>query len=158
MTFWFTLLSALLPARPTITTSAQAPKELTGHRSEELASVNLKGKLAYKWQDWKRMGVSVSPPFFCGPGNGSWTSLVCPGMPEAKVNWSFQTILPFGTSGKESSCLWRTYKRREFDRWVRKILCSRKWQPAPVFLAWGIPWTEEPGGLQSMGSQRVGHD
>ena len=25
-------------------------------------------------------------------------------------------------------------------------------------LAWRTPWTEEPGGLQSMGSQRVGHD
>ena len=25
------------------------------------------------------------------------------------------------------------------------------------FHAWRIPWTEEPGGLQSMGSQRVGH-
>ena len=25
-------------------------------------------------------------------------------------------------------------------------------------LVWGIPWTEEPHGLQSMGSQRVGHD
>ena len=25
-------------------------------------------------------------------------------------------------------------------------------------LAWGIPWTEEPGGLQSMGSQRIGHE
>ena len=25
-------------------------------------------------------------------------------------------------------------------------------------LAWRIPWTEEPGGLQSMGSQRVGYD
>ena len=25
-------------------------------------------------------------------------------------------------------------------------------------IAWRIPWTEEPGGLQSMGSQRVGHD
>ena len=24
-------------------------------------------------------------------------------------------------------------------------------------LAWRIPWTEEPGGLQSMGPQRVGH-
>ena len=24
-------------------------------------------------------------------------------------------------------------------------------------LAWRIPWTEEPGGLQSTGSQRVGH-
>ena len=26
-----------------------------------------------------------------------------------------------------------------------------------IILAWRIPWTEEPGGLQSMGSQRVGH-
>ena len=25
-------------------------------------------------------------------------------------------------------------------------------------LAWGIPWTEEPGGLQSMGSQRIQHN
>ena len=25
-------------------------------------------------------------------------------------------------------------------------------------LAWRIPWTKEPGGLPSMGSQRVGHD
>ena len=25
-------------------------------------------------------------------------------------------------------------------------------------LAWKIPWTEEPGGLKSMGSRRVGHD
>ena len=25
-------------------------------------------------------------------------------------------------------------------------------------LAWKSPWTEEPGGLQSLGSQRVGHD
>jgi len=25
-------------------------------------------------------------------------------------------------------------------------------------LAWRIPWTEEPGGLQTMGSKRVGHD
>ena len=28
----------------------------------------------------------------------------------------------------------------------------------PSILAWEIPWTEEPGGLQSMGLQRVGHD
>ena len=25
-------------------------------------------------------------------------------------------------------------------------------------LAWRFPWTDEPGGLQSMGSQRVGHE
>ena len=28
----------------------------------------------------------------------------------------------------------------------------------PSILAWRIPWTEEPSGGQSMGSQRVGHD
>ena len=27
-----------------------------------------------------------------------------------------------------------------------------------TILAWRIPWTEEPGGLQFMGSQRVGYD
>ena len=27
-----------------------------------------------------------------------------------------------------------------------------------IVLAWRIPWTEEPGRLQSRGSQRVGHD
>ena len=30
--------------------------------------------------------------------------------------------------------------------------------PHPSPLAWKIPWAEEPGGLQSMGSRRVGHD
>ena len=30
--------------------------------------------------------------------------------------------------------------------------------PSELPLAWKIPWMEEPGGLQSMGSQRVGHD
>ena len=28
----------------------------------------------------------------------------------------------------------------------------------PSILAWKIPWTEKPGRLQAMGSQRVGHD
>ena len=27
-----------------------------------------------------------------------------------------------------------------------------------IILAWGIPWTEEPGGLQSIELQRVGHN
>ena len=37
-----------------------------------------------------------------------------------------------------------------------KIPWRRKQQPTPVL--WKIPWTEEPGSLQSMGSLRVGHD
>jgi len=34
----------------------------------------------------------------------------------------------------------------------------RAWQPTPVFLPGESPCAEEPGGLQSMGLQRVGHD
>ena len=42
--------------------------------------------------------------------------------------------------------------------WVGKIPWRRAWQPTAVFLPGESPWTEEPGGLQSMGSQRVGYD
>ena len=45
-----------------------------------------------------------------------------------------------------------------FDPWLRKIPWRRKWLTHPSILAWEIPWTEEPGGLQSVGSQRVRHD
>ena len=34
----------------------------------------------------------------------------------------------------------------------------RKWQPTPVFFAWEILRTEEPGRLQSLGSRRVRHN
>ena len=44
-----------------------------------------------------------------------------------------------------------------FDPLVGKIPWRRAWQPTPVFLPGESPWTEEPGGLQSMGSQRVRH-
>ena len=42
-----------------------------------------------------------------------------------------------------------------FWRDLCKVLATA---PHSSTLAWKIPWTEEPGGLQSMGSLRVGHD
>ena len=48
-------------------------------------------------------------------------------------------------------------RRPGFNSWVRKIPQRRKWQPTPVFLPGESLWTEEPGGLQSMGVTRVGH-
>ena len=41
--------------------------------------------------------------------------------------------------------------------WLGKSAGGGHGNPLP-YLAWRIPWTEEPGGLQSIGSQRVGHD
>ena len=60
---------------------------------------------------------------------------------------------------KESACQRRRHKRCRFDPWVRKIPWVRKEMTThSSILAWEIPRIEEPGGLQSMGLQRVGHN
>ena len=51
----------------------------------------------------------------------------------------------------------RRHRRGRFDPWVGKTPWRRKWKPPPEFLK-KIPRTAEPGGLQSMKLQRVGHD
>ena len=50
------------------------------------------------------------------------------------------------------------WRRPRFDPWVGKIPWRRAWQPTLVFLPGESSWTEEPGGLQTMGSQRVRED
>ena len=47
-------------------------------------------------------------------------------------------------------------RRPGFDPWLGKSPWRRPWQPTPVLLAGESLWTEEPGVLQSMWSQRVG--
>ena len=42
--------------------------------------------------------------------------------------------------------------------WVYDGLEEKAMAPHSSTLAWKIPWMEEAGGLQSMGSLRVGHD
>ena len=48
------------------------------------------------------------------------------------------------------------------ETWVRSLgredLLEKEMATHSSTLAWKIPWTEEPGRLQSMRSQRVGHD
>ena len=41
---------------------------------------------------------------------------------------------------------------------VVKLSRRRKWKPTPVVLPRETPWTEEPGGLQSIGLQKIRHD
>ena len=61
-----------------------------------------------------------------------------------------------GTCGKEPDCQRRRLKRCQLDPCVGKIPWRRA-KPGE-FLPGEIPWTEEPGGLQSIGWQRVRHD
>ena len=48
------------------------------------------------------------------------------------------------------------------ETWVQFLgwedLLEKEMATHSSILAWKIPWMEEPGRLQSMGSQRVGHD
>ena len=63
-------------------------------------------------------------------------------------------LFPKGSAGKEC----RRHSRLGFDPRVGKVPWRKAWQPPPVFLARELPWTEEPGGLPSMGLQRVRHN
>jgi len=60
-------------------------------------------------------------------------------------------LIVWWLSGKESTCQCR---RHRFGPWVRKIPCSRKQLPTPVFLHGKIPWTEKPGEIQFMELQK----
>ena len=91
---------------------------------------------------------------------GSWDRLVGPvkEVPTSCIYVSFFVIqrgfFPGGSDGKESAC-------------NAGDLCLIPGQEDPLekgmaahssILVWRIPWTKELGGLQSMGSQRVGHN
>ena len=57
---------------------------------------------------------------------------------------------PGGSDSKESAC---NVEALGWEDPLEKGMVTHS-----SILAWKIPWTEEPGGLQSMGSLRVGHD
>ena len=71
------------------------------------------------------------------------------------LNSSDQVLLIHcGSDGKESAAVQET--------WVqflgREDPLEKRMATHYSIFAWEIPWTEEPGGLQSMVSQRLGHD
>ena len=64
-----------------------------------------------------------------------------------------------GTRDQIANICWIIKKAREFQKNIYFYLIVEKaMAPHSSTLAWKIPWMEEPGRLQSMGSQRVRHD
>ena len=61
---------------------------------------------------------------------------------------------PGGSAGKESAC--NAGDLGLIPGWEDPL--EKGTATHSSILTWKIPWTEEPGGLSSMGSQRVGHD
>ena len=61
------------------------------------------------------------------------------------------SMRPDGSDGKESA-----YNAGDLDSIENPL--EKGMATHSSILTWGIPWTEEPVGLQSIGLQRVGHD
>ena len=70
---------------------------------------------------------------------------------KTKAEWGFSG----GASGKEPTCRCMILKICGFRAGVGKTPWRIIWQPTSVFLLGELPWTEEPGGLRSVGWQRV---
>ena len=67
-----------------------------------------------------------------------------------------QFILPSGASGKEYACLsYKSCRRLKIQSLGGEDPLGEETATHSSILAWEIPRTEEPGGLQPMGSQRV---
>ena len=71
---------------------------------------------------------------------------------------SVEMVILGSTRGNEPACQCRRHKRRSFHPWVGKTPPEEATATHSSILAWRILCTEEPGGLQSTGSHRVGHD
>ena len=69
--------------------------------------------------------------------------------------FSYLSVSQDDSEGKESAC---NAGDQDLIPRVGKIPWRKTWQPTPVFLPGEPLWTEEPGRLQFIGSQRVGHD
>ena len=116
-----------------------------------------------------------------GDGGAWWAAVYGVAQSRTQLKWQHYMKMGFlsSSASRESACIARDPKsipRSEISPrkgigyplqypWASleaqkmgKIPWRRAWQPTPVFLPGESPWTEEPGGLQTMGSQRVGHD
>ena len=87
------------------------------------------------------------------PGCWEW-SCFWPHGPLQSTTWY---VLMIGLSGRESTCMHEMQ-----ERWVGPLGWEDPLEKGMAthssILAWRIPWTEEPGELQSIGSQWVRHD
>ena len=100
------------------------------------------GKLEVVKQEMARVNVDI-----LGSSELKWT-----GMGEFNLDWLRASLV-----AQTVKCL-PTMR----ETWVQSLgqedALEKEMAIHSSILPWKIPWTEEPGRLQSMGSQRVGHD
>ena len=114
-----------------------------------------RGRQRMRWLDGitDSMDVSLSELWELVMDREAWRAVIH----SAKSRTRLSDWTELNWSGKEPTCQCRRHKKHVFDPWVRKSPGGGHSNPFQ-YSCLEIPWTEEPGGLQSMGLQRVGHD
>ena len=76
----------------------------------------------------------------------------------SQLDFTSFSRLPWLLSGKESACQCRKTQERQVCCLDQEDSLEKEMATYSSVLAWKILWTEEPGGLQSMGLQKAGYD
>ena len=102
-----------------------------------------------EWEQFYLWPITYAPSF-------SWSHLQ--GWPPLSY-WCVTSLgFPGGASGEESACQCRWHKRCRFDLLSREDPLEEGMATHSSILAWRIPFTEEPGRLQSIELHRIGHN
>ena len=117
--------------------------------------------------DTREAGVIPGSEKFPGEGNGNPLQYSYLGNSMEKGSWwaAVHGAAESGTTEQLSASITHTHTHTQNTHIFRLLLCLLHWYwseeamtPHSSTLAWKIPWAEEPGRQQSMGSRRVGHD
>ena len=98
-------------------------------------------------------------PLSLGTSGESLADQICFGPLRSVLSWPHSvdqaSLVAQTVKKKKKKKIHLQCRRPGFDSWIGKIPWRRAWQPTPVLLPGESPWTEEPGGLQSIASQKV---
>ena len=117
-------------------------------------------KIVFSWYTSCKIIVARNPTFVIWPAINHY-DLHMWQLPIWMPAWFIIRLLPIvglprWLTGRESTWQCRKHRRCNYDLWGRKIPRRRNPATHSSILAWKIPWTEEPGRLQSIGLKRVG--
>ena len=117
------------------------------------------------WETWVR-SLGWKDPL--EKGKATHSSILAWGIPQTVQSMGWQRIghdwvtftftFPGGATGKEPARQCRRHKKWGVRSPGREDILKEDMTIHSSILAWRSPWTEGPGWLQSIGSQRVGHD
>ena len=120
--------------------------------------------LCVQFTSWKRLPESrPCLEFFSDeiPQDISWGQVLFKALSNLWLLRALQHLFygfPAGLSGKEPTCNAGDFQKTQAQSLGWEEPLAEEMATHSSILTWRIPWTEEPGRLQSMGSQRVRHN